>query len=607
MGRFKRVALLKGRQKMEPPNHSYLSDLVELCHLGAYIKNDVELVSIPAGPYDKDPLKTFANSLKKYQFDLVGISCMTGGYNDARRFARIAKQAGAYTVMGGYHPTALAQDVLADPNVDAVVRGEGELTLSELVRQGPSQDILGLSYKENGGQLHNPDRPLIQDLDALPFPAREIRPTRYGEVGDQYSIDTVYSSRGCIAKCTFCANDTMNKSLRSRSPENFIEELEQIHDKRVKKVVKFWDSIFLFDPDRVEQIIDLMFKRNLTNFRIITESRSDDVIRCRHLMKKLKQIGFEKLGLGIESPDQETFKRLRKGGSVSKNEKAIRILQEANIKVEGYFIIGHSHETMEDIKKYPGFAERTGISQRALYFVMTPYPGTQIYREYKSKNLIDSYDWDCYNNYGAVIHLENLQRDQVRDLLAHCYGSTMGIPNCFKKGKTVTRIIIGILVVSVMALFFYDLQGQNDRRIRNRFMGAFLEAGCGSYRKKRTFKPLSRFFRLFAKTLEIRFIIDETKAFTLNFSMSKETLSLEVHPSGADHKQRLTVTLDDLAAIRSDLDMVDCTAFSILSQKHLRGNAKTNWRYYPLLFKSVWILSKFAARIGWRFLFPSRP
>ncbi|MFQ5717383.1 MAG: B12-binding domain-containing radical SAM protein, partial [Nitrospinales bacterium] len=449
-------------------------------------------------------------------------------------------------------------------------------------------------------------RPLIQNLDMLPLPARKIRPARYGERGDQYSIDTVYSSRGCIARCTFCANDTMNKSFRPRSPEHFIEELERIHDKHVKRIVKFWDSIFLFDPVRVEQIVELMFKRNLTNFRIITESRSDDVIRCRHLMKELKRIGFEKVGLGIESPDQETFKRLRKGGSVNKNERAIRILQEAHIKVEGFFIIGHPHETREDIEKYPDFAERTGISQRALYFVMTPYPGTQIYREYKDKNLIDSYDWDCYNNYGAVIHLDNLQRDQVRNLLSHCYGSTMGIPYCFKKGKTVPRIIIGILVVSVLALFFYDLQGQNDRRVRNRFMGTFFEAGFGSYRKKRAFKPLSRFFRLFAKKIEIRFVVDEARAFALNFHVGKDTISMEVHPSDTSHKRGLTVTLDDLAAIRSDLDMVDCNAFIVLSQKDLGRNAKNSWRYCPLLFKNAWTLLKFFARIGRRFLFPPR-
>ncbi|MFQ5443599.1 MAG: B12-binding domain-containing radical SAM protein, partial [Nitrospinales bacterium] len=270
MSRFKRVALIKAHQKLEPPNHTFTSDLTEIAHLGAFIENDVEYVTMPVGPYDKMPFKKFEESLIRERFDFVGISAMTGGYNNAREFARVARQAGAFVTMGGYHPTALTDDVLADPNVDAIIRGEGEVTLRDLVVNGPSKDVLGLSYKENGEQIHNPDRPLIEDLDTLPFPLRKIRPTRFGEPGDQYSMDTIYSSRGCIAKCTFCANDTMNKSLRNRSPEHFVAELETLHDPRVKKVLKFWDSIFLFDPDRVEKIIQLMFKKNLTNFRLIT-------------------------------------------------------------------------------------------------------------------------------------------------------------------------------------------------------------------------------------------------------------------------------------------------------------------------------------------------
>nr|NIP99078.1 radical SAM protein [Nitrospinaceae bacterium]NIS83674.1 radical SAM protein [Nitrospinaceae bacterium]NIT80470.1 radical SAM protein [Nitrospinaceae bacterium]NIU94872.1 radical SAM protein [Nitrospinaceae bacterium]NIY13464.1 radical SAM protein [Nitrospinaceae bacterium] len=303
MGVFKRVALLKGHQKMEPPNHSYSSDLTELCHLAAYIEQDVECVAIPVSPYDKNPFRVFEKNLKRHRFDLVGISCMTSGYNSGRDYARLAREAGAYVVMGGYHPTALTDEVLADPNVDAVIRGEGERTLQDLVLQGPGRQVAGLSFREGEAIVHNPDRALITDLDALPLPLRRIRPTRFGERGDRYSIDTLYSSRGCIAKCTFCANDTVNQSFRPRSPEHFIAELEQIHDPRQKKIVKFWDSIFLFDPDRVAKIVDLMFRKNLTNFRIITESRSDDVIRCEALMRDLKRVGFEKIQVGVESPD----------------------------------------------------------------------------------------------------------------------------------------------------------------------------------------------------------------------------------------------------------------------------------------------------------------
>lgn len=601
MSRFKRVALIKAHQRLEPPNHTYASDLTEIAHLGAYIENDVEYVTIPVIPYDKAPFKTFEKSLKRERFDFVGISSMTGGYNSAREYARLAKQAGAFVTLGGYHPTALTEDVLADPNVDAVIRGEGELTLRDLVLHGPGKDVLGLSYKENGGQVHNSDRPLIQNLDTLPLPLRRIRPARFGEPGDQYSIDTIYSSRGCIAKCTFCANDTMNKGLRNRSPEHFVAELETLHDPHVKKVMKFWDSIFLFDPDRVEKIIQLMFKKNLTNFRIITESRSDDVIRCRHLMKDLKRIGFEKLQVGIESPDAETFKRLRKGGSVGKHEKAIRIIQEGNMKAEGFFIIGHPHETEEDIKKYPKFATAMGINQRALYFVMTPYPGTQIYREYKEKNLIESYDWDSYNNYGTVIHLEKLKREQLRNMLSHCYGSTWGIPFSFNKEKTVPRILGQVFISTVEWMFFYDVQGSEGREKRNLFMDAFYNAGIGTYRKKRPVKSRMRFAQLFTRRLKVQIAVTENKSYTLDFGIKKDEVTLDFRLSKPGEKQKIWLTLDDLAAFRDSIDMVDANAIMVYSHKQsgkLLGMLSC-WRTF---FRASYVLSTLISKVGWRYL-----
>ncbi|MFQ5717014.1 MAG: hypothetical protein ACE5GQ_07920, partial [Nitrospinales bacterium] len=100
MSYFKRIALLKGRQRIEPPNETYASDLTELCHLGAFIENDVDIVSIPVGPYHKNPYKAFAKSLKKYRFDFLGISLMTGGYHSAMEYARLAKEAGVYVAAG---------------------------------------------------------------------------------------------------------------------------------------------------------------------------------------------------------------------------------------------------------------------------------------------------------------------------------------------------------------------------------------------------------------------------------------------------------------------------------------------------------------------------
>ena len=610
MSYFKRIALVKAHQKMEIPISSYSSDLVELCYLAAYIEKDVSLVSIPVGPYDKNKYKLFTKSLQRQRFDFVGISSLTCGYNQAKEYARLAKQAGAFVAMGGYHPSALPDEVLSDPNVDAVIRGEGELTLKDLVLHGPGKSIEGLSFKENGEVIHNVERPLISDLDILPHPLRKLRPTRFGEKGDAYTSDMVFSSRGCIAKCTFCANNIVNKTYRTRSPEHFIEELESLHDKRVRKNLKFFDPIPLFDAKRVESIIELMLKKNLTNFRIFTESRSTDILRIKHLMPDLKRVGFVYFQVGLESPNPETLKRLKKGASVRHSEEAIRIIQENGMRVEGTFIIGHPHENEEDVRKYPEFAIRTGVNHRALFFVMTPYPGTQIYEEYKKQNLIDSYDWDCYNNFCSVVRLKDLDSEKLRNLQAHCYGTTRGIPYIFKKERTVPRIIGSLVVALYVMLFIYYMQGKTTIEKRNRFLENFLLAGHGKYEKKRELKFLSRLYQLFFKKVVFKFVLSEEKAFLFFFSLEGKEIKLDVHRSEKSETAKIIITANDLDALYSSISWDEFITIYSISQMFTFGQRQA--RTYslrgilynlPLLLRITGLLIKRLLIIGRRSFF----
>ena len=609
MSYFKRVAILKAHQKLEPPADVYSSDLVEIAYLGAYIQNDVEYVTIPVSPYDKNPLKVFEKSLKRDNFDLVGISTMTGGYNSAKEYASLARQAGAYVVMGGYHPTALTDQVLEDPNVDAVIRGEGDNPFRDLVINGPNRDVLGLSYKEKDELIHNGNQSLIEDMDSLPQPLRSIRPMRFGEKGDAYTIDTLYSSRGCIAKCTFCANDTVNMDWRPRSPEHFIEELKMVHSKHVRRTVKFFDSIFLFDAKRVERIVELMFKHDLTNFKIITESRSDDVIRCAHLMKDLKRIGFDKIQIGIETPDPETFKTLRKGGSVQKHEKAIELVRQGGMKIEGFLIIGHPHETREDILRYPEFAKQMGLDHRALYFVMTPYPGTQIYREYDQRKLIDSLDWDCYNNFGTVVHLEKMKRAELRNLLSYCYGQTSGIPFIFKKHKGVPSMIGHLLYVTLIWLYLYDIQGKDKAGSKNDFIWSFFTTGLGKHQKTRKMKPRMKFSMIFKKTFSFCLQIDQKRALVLDFTMKNDQIHMDVQHSVQDDKRRLTVTLEDLDALHDAIDMSDINHGAMIQLlKHAPWSNRFTQccRCLPAIFRIAKAGGSAALKVFKRYYFPDK-
>jgi len=101
--------------------------------------------------------------------------------------------------------------------------------LRDFILKGPAREILGLSFKESGSPLHVPDRPLVENLDEISQPWRGLRPERFGEKGLSYSVDSVYTSRGCKMSCRFCANSIVSGHWRGGSPENVTEELKEIH------------------------------------------------------------------------------------------------------------------------------------------------------------------------------------------------------------------------------------------------------------------------------------------------------------------------------------------------------------------------------------------
>lgn len=421
MGCFKHIALLKAPQAFEIPHVEDVSDLTEICCLAAFVEQDVETVSIPVQFYDPRAFADFERYLATHPVDLVGISSMTGAFNTALRLAKTAKEHGAYVVLGGYHPSAMPREVLASPYVDAVVIGEGDLTFRDLVLHGPSRSVKGLAFKEDGGVVINGPRELIEDLDALPLPLRRARPVRAGEAGDAYTIDTVYTSRGCFRRCAFCANDLVNKRWRARSPENVVAELASLHDRRRRKLIKIWDANFMTDIRRVEAICDLMLREGLTGFRLWTETSVSDIVRAEHIMPKLFRAGLRAVSLGVESPHPETLKLMNKKGNIDQCAQAVEILNRHNIKPQGYFIIGNYNETEEDTRRYPEYAEELGL-RHAIFMVMTPYPGTQVFEEFKQRGLIRSYDWDLYNNFAPVVATQGMDQRTLKTMYARCWG-----------------------------------------------------------------------------------------------------------------------------------------------------------------------------------------
>ena len=444
MAYFNHLCLVEAPQTIIVPFPRFITDCIGVCYLAAAVEDVVESLVMPDNFYNDGVFDSLHDLLKKRPIDLVAISSMTGAFNQAERLARIAKDAGAFVVMGGFHPTALPEEVLKLSCVDVVVIGEGEETFRELVLKGPSRDVKGIAYREGGGIVYTGAREIIANIDSIRFPLRSLRPERYGEKGDAYSIDTIYTSRGCPWSCSFCANDQMHKGWRGRSAENVVEEIALLHDPNNKKLLKIWDANFLTNIGRAEKICDMMIERGLTNFRIMTESRAKDLVRAERILDKLRRIGLSKVGLGIESPSEATLALMNKKNSLDDVAKAIELCSKNSIGAEGYFIIGHYTENIQDTVAYPDFARSLGLRQ-ALFMVMTPYPGTGIYTEYKNEGKIKSFDWDLYNNYCPVVETRSMDSNTLIAMLVYCNVAFNRYKSAMKRNST-NAVLISFMI-----------------------------------------------------------------------------------------------------------------------------------------------------------------
>jgi magnesium-protoporphyrin IX monomethyl ester (oxidative) cyclase len=419
---IRKVALLQSHQQLAPTHAYYVADLIALCSLAAAVREQVDDVTIPVAPSARDPLGQFERFVRRYRPDLVGISCFTCGAGSAPEYAKIAKRFGALVVLGGFHPSALPEEVLSLPGVDIVIRGEGEETFKQLLIAGSPEGVPGASYRDGDQLVHNPDRPLIEDLDTLPLPLREIRPERFGLSGLEYHTDTIYASRGCRGKCVFCANHLVGKRWRSHSNPRILSELLTIPPAKrgTFKFVKFWDSNFLTNPARVEELCEMILENRLErHFRFIAETRTEDVIRAAEILPKMRQAGFVRIGCGIESPNRKTHKLLQKGLNLDQVNRAGELLASASIQFTKFLIIGHANESVDDILRYPEYALSHGIKlQKTTFFIMTPYPGTELARQYREQDLISSEDWDLYTNFGATISPQGMTPLLLQTLLS---------------------------------------------------------------------------------------------------------------------------------------------------------------------------------------------
>ena len=433
---------------VEPPKDiwfimgDYLPPPYGIIQLGAYVEREIPKVEIKvldcnAGKVDWDGLHDFVQDFKP---DIVASSSLaTCNTYEVARTLQTAKKAypETFTVTGGMHFSFLAKESLEKyPEIDAIVRGEGELTFTELIKKRmtkqPLDDVSGLVYRDGNEIMINPDRPLIEDLEDLPYPGyhlvRETMPEYHfaamGGTDAPYAL--VEGARGCPHKCTFCTQwRHWCGQWRTKTPARIAAEMKYIYDEFGSRFI--WLTDDNFGPgERAENLADELLKLEFgDDFMWFIQMRCDDVVRIKESLPKLRRAGLQWVMMGVESPLSEQLEKYRKGIESSDAYEAVKLLKENDIFTHGMFIIGDRTDTHESIEKTRRFVDHLN-PDFAIFTVLTPFPGTDVYESSKEKGWIEDDNLFNYDMAHAIMGTETLSRKEVQEELYKCYNHFYG-------------------------------------------------------------------------------------------------------------------------------------------------------------------------------------
>lgn len=357
--------------------------------------------------------------------DFAGIYSTTFGWPGAIRTAAAIKAIDSriLTCVGGPYPTAVQDACLGEGGeaIDAVVVGEGEETVVEILdRLQTGRDLAGVAgviARQDGGILRNPPRPLVADLDRLPFPARELLGdrSRYIPAAGTYRrkpVALVMTSRGCDRRCIFCFQmDPERKSgtrgVRYRSVDNVLQEIEQCLAEGYREI-KFIDDSLAADRDRAMRIAGEIKRRRLdfTWFASVCANQAD-----RELFKAMKDAGCWAVLIGGESGVQKNLNTIRKGVTLDRIRDAVRWAKEAGLRVTVPFIFGIPGETYDDALTTIEFAIELN-PDLANFHALTPFPGTPLYDRAGEFGQVSD-DLRDYTYQGAAFTPHGMSRDEI--------------------------------------------------------------------------------------------------------------------------------------------------------------------------------------------------
>jgi hopanoid C-3 methylase len=362
-------------------------------------------------------------AIRGFQPEMVAVTTLTPEVHTTQSILERVKSLSGeiFTVVGGHHATLLPQDFFL-PQVDAVAIGEGEVMFQALTRavaahQGLA-DVPNIVWQDRGGTfVRNPLWEGRIDLGKLPLPRRDLteayRP-EYFFLFDKPDT-SVATSRGCPFRCNFCSVHEFYRGATSQMPpRRVISEIATIATDHMTIV----DDNFLVNHDR-ESIIADMIRAEGIKKRFSMECRTDSIVRHPELVAKWVDVGLYAVLLGLEGGSDQILKSVKKSSNVDTNNKAIKILQDRGVIIWGAFLVDPDW-TADDFKRLGDYVREKKITHTQ-FTILTPLPGTQLYRERHNELLTN--DYSCFDTLHAVLPTR-LPREEFYRHFASLYRQT---------------------------------------------------------------------------------------------------------------------------------------------------------------------------------------